>query len=84
MCSPSDDDGYRTKTVTDISSGQPIARGRTADIYTWEDGYMLKLSRNWLDPESIQYEAQLLAQFKPADCRFGARATAFNSTVAMA
>jgi len=47
------------KPSTDVSSGQPIARGRTADIYTWEDGYVLKLFHNWFDLESIKYEAQI-------------------------
>lgn len=43
----------------DFPLGQPIAHGRTADIYTWEDGYVLKLFHNWFDLASINYEARI-------------------------
>jgi uncharacterized protein (TIGR02172 family) len=41
----------------DTPLGQPLARGRTADIYAWQDGTILKLFHNWFDLDSIQYEA---------------------------
>ncbi len=43
----------------DFSLGQPIARGRTADIYAWQDGYILKLFHNWFDINSIHFEARI-------------------------
>jgi|WetSurMetagenome_2_1015567.scaffolds.fasta_scaffold60294_2 hypothetical protein len=43
----------------DVSLGQPIAHGRTADIYAWKDGYILKLFHNWFDLNSIQFEAKI-------------------------
>jgi aminoglycoside phosphotransferase (APT) family kinase protein len=30
-----------------MSLGQPIASGRTADVFAWRDGYILKLYREW-------------------------------------
>jgi len=45
--------------MTDIPLGDPIAHGRTADIYTWQDGQVLKLFHNWFDLESIQKEAHI-------------------------
>lgn len=45
--------------MTVVHLGQPIARGRTADIYAWETGYVLKLFRGGFDLEDIKYEAHL-------------------------
>ena len=45
--------------MSDMNLGQPLAQGRTADIYAWEDGYVLKLFHNWFDLEGIKYEAQI-------------------------
>ena len=45
------------KRIGDIPLGKPLAHGRTADIYAWEDGHVLKLFHNWCDLESIRYEA---------------------------
>ena len=42
-----------------ISLDQPIARGRTADVYDWEDGQVLKLFQNWFKLENVQYEFKL-------------------------
>ncbi|MFZ1400222.1 MAG: phosphotransferase [Candidatus Promineifilaceae bacterium] len=39
--------------------GQPIAYGRTAEIYAWNEGHILKLFHDWFPRESIQYEARL-------------------------
>lgn len=40
-------------------SDQPLARGRTADIYPWRDGYIVKLFHSWFSLEDIEYEARL-------------------------
>lgn len=39
--------------------GQPVARGRTAEIYAWEPGWILKLYYDWFSLEDIEYEARL-------------------------
>jgi len=39
--------------------GAPIASGRTADIYTWKDGQVLKLFHDWFGLEAIQYEQRI-------------------------
>ena len=38
---------------------KPIAAGRTAEIYPWEEGTVLKLFYDWFDVDSIRYEAQI-------------------------
>jgi uncharacterized protein (TIGR02172 family) len=38
---------------------KPIANGRTAEIYAWEDGWVLKLFHDWFPEESVRYEAEL-------------------------
>ena len=45
--------------MTNTPLGELIARGRTADIHAWEDGYVLKLFHNWFELEDIEYEARL-------------------------
>lgn len=42
-----------------ISLDQPFARGRTADIHEWDDGYVLKLFHNWFELENIEYEQKI-------------------------
>ena len=37
----------------------PIAEGRTAEIYAWDDGYILKLYRDWCPPDWVDYEARI-------------------------
>lgn len=39
--------------------GEPIAVGRTAEIYAWEDGQVLKLFLDWVPENSAQYEARI-------------------------
>lgn len=39
--------------------GKFIAAGRTADIYEWESGYVLKLFHDWMTVEDIEYEFQM-------------------------
>jgi uncharacterized protein (TIGR02172 family) len=36
---------------------RPIAYGRTAEIYAWQEGQVLKLFYDWFDLEAIEYEA---------------------------
>jgi len=43
----------------DIPFGRPLARGRTADVFAWEEGYILKCFHEWFDLEDIQYEAKI-------------------------
>jgi aminoglycoside phosphotransferase (APT) family kinase protein len=38
---------------------QPIAMGRTAEIYPWHDGLVLKLFHTWVSEDSVQYEARI-------------------------
>jgi Ser/Thr protein kinase RdoA (MazF antagonist) len=40
-------------------STQPIAQGRTAEVYPWEDGHVLKLYRDWCPREWVHYEARI-------------------------
>lgn len=42
-----------------ISLDTPLARGRTADVFEWEDGQVLKLFHNWFPLENIQYEQRI-------------------------
>ncbi len=37
----------------------PIAEGRTAEIYVWDDRYVLKLYRDWCPPDWVGYEARI-------------------------
>ncbi len=37
----------------------PIAQGRTAEIYLWGDGHILKLYRDWCPPNWVEYEARI-------------------------
>ncbi len=38
---------------------QPIAYGRTAEIYPWQEGKVLKLFNDWYPLESIHYERRI-------------------------
>lgn len=42
-----------------IPLGEPIAHGRTADIYAWEDGFVLKLFHHWFPFEDVEYEYRI-------------------------
>ena len=44
---------------TNRELGEPIAYGRTAEIYAWQEGQILKLFYDWFGRESIEYEAQI-------------------------
>ncbi len=39
--------------------GKPIASGRTANIYMWQEGQVLKLFHAWFKLEDIQYEQRI-------------------------
>jgi hypothetical protein len=39
--------------------GQPLARRRTADVYAWDAGQVLKLFHAGFDQASIEAEARL-------------------------
>lgn len=41
------------------SLGEPIARGRTAEIYAWDDGRVLKLCYDWVSEDAVRYEARI-------------------------
>lgn len=40
-----------------IELGKPIAYGRTAEIYQWHEGWILKLFYGWFNLENIEHEA---------------------------
>ena len=39
--------------------GIPIAYGRTAEIYNWHNGQVLKLFYNWFELDDIEFEARI-------------------------
>ena len=39
--------------------GMPIAYGRTAEIYNWHNGQVLKLFYNWFELKDIEFEARV-------------------------
>ncbi len=43
----------------EINLGKPIAYGRTAEIYAWQEGRVLKLFFDWFSLENITYEARI-------------------------
>jgi len=45
--------------ITKISLENPLARGRTADVYEWDDGHILKLFHGWFSLEDIKYELKI-------------------------
>jgi len=42
-----------------VPLNNPIARGRTADVYVWDDGHILKLFNDWFALEDIEYELRI-------------------------
>lgn len=38
------------------SLSKPFAQGRTADVYDWDDGHIIKLFHNWFELQNIEYE----------------------------
>jgi len=45
--------------MKEISLNRPIGRGRTADVYDWDDGHVLKLFHNWFGSENVEYELKI-------------------------
>jgi len=45
--------------MTTYSLGNPIALGRTAEIYAWQEGQILKLFHNRFSLNAIEYEARV-------------------------
>jgi tRNA A-37 threonylcarbamoyl transferase component Bud32 len=43
----------------EISLSAPIAEGRTAEIYEWGDGYVLKLYREWCPSHWVEQESKV-------------------------
>src|SRR5688572_30623407 len=39
-----------------VLSSAPIAEGRTAEIYPWDDQHILKLHRDWCPHDWVDYE----------------------------
>lgn len=39
--------------------GEPLALGRTAELYAWEHGRVLKLYFDWFEPDSIRFEQRM-------------------------
>lgn len=42
--------------MSDLPLGSPIAIGRTAEVYAWQDAQVLKLFYAWCPPAAIQHE----------------------------
>jgi uncharacterized protein (TIGR02172 family) len=48
---------------------KPIALGRTAEIYAWEEGQVLKLFHDWVPEASARYEAEIARRVGAAGVR---------------
>lgn len=42
-----------------ITLSAPIAEGRTADVYSWDDTHIIKLYREWCPSDWVDYEARV-------------------------
>ena len=49
---------FAGETLKKLSS-TPIAEGRTAEIYVWNDRQVIKLYRDWCPPDWVDYEARI-------------------------
>jgi uncharacterized protein (TIGR02172 family) len=45
--------------MNQISADKLLARGRTADVYAWDNEHVLKLFQPWFELENIQYEQRI-------------------------
>jgi uncharacterized protein (TIGR02172 family) len=43
----------------EIPNSTPIAEGRTAEIYEWNNGYILKLYRDWCPAHWVEHESEV-------------------------
>ncbi|MBN1370396.1 MAG: aminoglycoside phosphotransferase family protein [Anaerolineaceae bacterium] len=48
------------------SLGQPIAQGRTAQIFPWNDGRVVKLYFDFMNPDEAEFEARINAEMHAA------------------
>ncbi len=46
-------------TLSDQPLSAPIAQGRTAEVYDWDDGHILKRYHGWCPPHWIEQEARV-------------------------
>jgi thiamine kinase len=42
-----------------VSPGEHIALGRTAEVYAWGEGQVLKLFQDWFSADGVKYEARI-------------------------
>lgn len=42
-----------------FSLGEPIASGRTAEVYAWKTGEVLKLFHDWVSADDVAYETRI-------------------------
>lgn len=66
--------------MTETSLGSPMARGRTADVYAWEENSVLKLFHDWFKLEDIEYERRIA----DAVCASGVDAPAVTGLIQVA
>lgn len=43
----------------EVTLAKPIAYGRTAEIYQWQDGTVLKLYHDWFPSQVVEYESKV-------------------------
>jgi uncharacterized protein (TIGR02172 family) len=46
--------------MSKVLSSQPLAEGRTAEIYIWDEQHVLKLYRDWCPPDWVDYEVRVV------------------------
>lgn len=49
------------------SLSTPIAEGRTADVYAWDDTHILKLYRDWCPSDWVDHEARVARAIAEAE-----------------
>jgi uncharacterized protein (TIGR02172 family) len=47
------------KRLVKTLASAPVAQGRTAEIYVWDDRHVLKLYRDWCPSDWVDYEARI-------------------------
>ena len=47
------------RSSSKVLSSHPIAEGRTAEIYSWDEQHVLKLYRDWCPTDWVEYEARI-------------------------
>jgi aminoglycoside phosphotransferase (APT) family kinase protein len=66
--------------MEDRDLGQPLARGRTAEIYAWEPSWVVKLYFDWFEPGDVDYERRIASAIAAA----GLPVPAVGETVSVA